>query len=78
MAADAPGGLHCHSPGVFDGLHCQPVAGVGCLGLQQPAGKYPGADLPAVFYPLAAGEPGRDHTGRLAAVLVVGRRAAAL
>ena len=63
MAADAPWGLHYHKHGIFNGMHCQPMAGVACLGLQRDAWKHPGPDMSAVFSSVAAGEPGGHPFG---------------
>lgn len=71
MAAGTNRRLHCDGAGVPDRVYRQPVAGLERMGLQRPAGQRPGADMPTVLSALAAGIPGRDYAGRLAAVLVV-------
>ena len=72
MEADPDRHWNHHSTGVPDRLCGQPMAGLECVELQQAAWQYTRPDLPAVLPSVAAGKPGRDRSGRLAAVLVVG------
>lgn len=68
LAAGADRGRDYHILGVSDRLHCQPGAGMACVGLQRDAGQCPGADLPAVQLVVDSGGCGGYHPGRLAAV----------
>lgn len=67
-----------HILGVPDRLHCQPGAGVACMGLQRNAGQCPGTNLPAVQPAVDLGGRGGYHPGRLAAVSDICRGAATL
>lgn len=55
--------LHCDSVGVCDRLCGQPVAGMERVGLQQPAGQYPGSGMSAILPALDAGKPGWNRAG---------------
>ena len=78
VAAGADRGRDYHILGVPDRLHCQPGAGVACMGLQRNAGQCPGTNLPAVQLVVDSGGCGGYHPGRLAAVSDICRGAATL
>lgn len=63
MAAGTHWRLHYHLLGIYDGLYGQSVAGVGRVGLQWAFGQYTWADMPAVFYSVAAGGANRNYNG---------------
>ena len=78
LAAGADRRCNYNRCGICLRLHHQYLAGMECMGLFRTAGKYTGADLPAILCGVDTVGSNWDCSGRLSEVLVVWRRKATL